>query len=358
VGRFTRGVVGNAIAVFLKFWHGLWSAIRYLPPKETRELLVYNLTLYGFFIGTLLAALAVVLVFDSVRVAIQPEFQKDSTSEIKVELEWNPDYMPHEEMEQALQDLLTGKAYQQPVEIVEYAEFRFPQSYYDLLNVRPRPVPSGALMFLKWRIGAVPPLPSDKEPKEALLPVMGDTWEWNIDDKLMTYIAGPQREVGMKVAWYKIAIAMVGGYSEHFAQGLTTDERIAAIDAFNGATWTYEVKYRVWNIGKAQAKSCRIIPGGKDTSIDPPEFVDWKCFAMQPGAANGLEFKLNPDGEFSSLSSAEKNVAEVQEKTEIVSQPLEVIPGSPWLWVGGAVLVGFILATLVKRFYPYRHIEH
>lgn len=355
VCRFVRGVIGHAAGAFLRILHGLWAFIWYLPPKETRELLSQKLTLYGFFIGTALAIVAIVLVFNVVTVTIAPKLEVESTSEIKVKVKWKTNYDPPKEIEQALQALLTGKAYEQPVWDYEYNEFRFPQSVYDLPSV-PRPVPPGEPLFLKWRIGAVPPLPSDKDPLEALLPVMGDTWEWNIDPKLMTYIADSPHEVGKKVAWYKIAIAMVGGYSKLFAQGLPTDERIAAIDAFSGAMWTYEVKYRVWNSGTTQAKSCRIIPGGKDTNVVAPEDVDSNGFVIQPGAANRLEFKLNPNSQFSSLSSAESNAAEVREKTKIESPPLEVIEGSPWLWVGGALAAGVILATVVNRFFRFRQI--
>ena len=350
VCRFVRKVISHAAGPFLRIWH----CIRYLPPRETRELLSQTFTLYGFFIGAALAIAAIILIFDFVKVYEQPKFVEDSTSQIKVELEWNPNYVPQEEIEQALQALLTGKVYQQPVEIMEYDEFRFPQSDYDLLSVPRRPVPAGALLFLKWRIGTVPPLPSNKDPMEALLPVMGDTWEWNIDPKLLKYISDSSPEIGERVAWYKIAIAMVGGYSKQFTQGLSIDERIAAINAFSKATWTYEVKYRVWNSGRTQAKSCRIVPGVEDVNIVPPENIDWNEFFIQPGAANRLEFTLYPVGQFNSLGSAESNAAELRKNIKTLSPPLEKIRGSPWLWVGVPLLGGFVLATLVKRFYKCR----
>ena len=354
VCRSVRKVIRHAASPFLLIWH----CIIYLPPRKTRESLSQTFTLYGFFIGTAFDIAAIMLVFDFVKVYEQPKFVEESTpSQVKVELEWSPNYVSQAEIEQALQALLTGKVYKQRVEIMELDEFQFPQSDYDLLSVPRRPVPSGYAMFLKWRIGTVPPLPSNKDPREALLPVTGDTWEWNIDPKLLKYISDSSPEIGERLPWYKIAIAMVGGYSKQFTQDLSIDERIAAINAFSKATWTYEVKYRVWNSGKTLAKSCRIVPGVEDVVIVPPENVDWNEFVLQPGAANRLEFTLYPNRKFNSLDSAESNAEALRNNIKTLSSPLWKIRGSFWLWVFGPLLGGFAFATLVKRFCKCRQIE-
>lgn len=329
------------------------GCLRHWPSRETRQTLSEFLTIYGFWIGMALSVVAILLFFDIAKTVIvdEPQDERPVISDIGVKIIWERNYEPPKEIEEALQKLLMGEAYEQPVWDYEWHEFYFPQSVDDFPSF-PRPHGPAEAIFLRWRIGAVPPLPSDETPTEMRLPLSGETWQWNIDPRVLLHIRGSEGWHSTEAAWYKIAIAMIGGYSTLDNLGPSADTRKAAIDAFRGAEWTFEAKYKVWNSSSVPTKDAKITLGCGPTHIVAPEGIDPNAFIIRPGPSNALEFTLIPESGYKTLEDAHNEADCVRENTRLdvtVSEAKRVTRGPAWAWIGGAVVFGILAATATMK---------
>jgi len=321
------------------------------PSRETRQELATLLTIYGFFIGIALAVAATLLYFDFTKflIAAKPEDDRPVLlGDIRVETIWEANYKPPRQVEEALQRLLMGEAYRQPVFDYEVHEFAFPESFIDFPK-GPRPGGPGEVAFRKWRIGSVLALPPDDTPYAARIPLSGDTWEWNIDPQVKLHILSSQGDSTNETAWYKVAIAMVGGYSKIAGPAFQVGMYKDAIDAFKGAVWTFKAKYKVWNSGNSPTRLAKIILGSDRTVILPPTDIDQNGFVIQPGYNNALEFILVPKNGLNTLRSAQNEATYVRENVKLdapVPEERWVTRGSVLAWLlGGAVGLGALFAT-------------
>lgn len=348
--RFANRMIHGSTLVL----RSLWAYLRYWPRRETRQELSGVLTIYGFWIGILLAVVAIVLYLDITKtlIAAKPEQETPVITDIKAEIMWKADYEPPTQVEEALQRLLMGKVYEQPVFDYEAHEFLFPDSLNDFPK-GPRPHGPEEIVFLPWRIGAVPPLSPDETPLTARLPLSGDYWRWNIHPEVMSHILSSHGEPSSETAWYKVAIAMVGGYSHIAGPGLPIDTYKAAIDAFEGAVWTFEAKCKVWNSGNVATKLASITLKSDITEIIPPAGVDPDAFTIQPGYRNALEFTLVPKSGHNTQRSVENEAAYIRENAELHAPAPEerwVTKPSTLAWLmAGAVLVGAFLGTATMK---------
>lgn len=329
------------------------------PPRDTQQKLSGILTVYGFWIGIALAVLAILLVYDisQTRIVAKPNTMGPTVDPTQVEIIWEKNYLPANEIEEALKDMLMGETYEQPRYLDDDIRcFFVPESIRDLDRGRCPWVMEAE--YQKWRAVGVPPLEPDKTPSEMKLPLSGREWEWNIDDEVMKYIVD-QSESTNETAWYKIAIAMVGGYSEQISMGPSSEERKDAIDKFLGAKWTFNATYRVWNEGNASTEASEIILGcQKDIKVRPPAGMNYKRFIIEPGIDNQLEFKFVPLEGLDTLDAAENLRNCIKEQTSLFSpipQPIFVIKWPLQQALAGAIGGGAVIATLMMILFGLRH---